>query len=1182
MPETVSAPARPPKSAKAQYAIDLRQRLLVEDRQFQAAMPDPKVTEAKTRPGLGLAQVLAEIMQGYGDRPCLGERARRHVTDPATGRTLRQAEDHFDVITYREQWDRVRALAAFWQGQGENGLHANDFVTLIGFPSIGMTVAWMAGIHVGAVLVPMHANAPMAQLQRIADETQPRWMAASGKYLDTAVDLILAGHRPGGLLLFDHDPAVDDERDRLDHARARLAHAGMADLVVTLEEAIALGTVLPPPVLFAEPDTQDRLCTIFYTSGSTGQPKGAMIAEAAMKQPYLTVMNFPPIAVHYMPMNHSFGPTVIMLALGNGGTCCFTSADLSDIFEDIRIVRPTSIILVPRLCEMLYGQYTQEFARRAPGSSDHEELRHDILAEMRHERLGGRVVRMNFGSAPLSPTLKTFIADLVGIPLDEAFGSTEASGILFNNRIARPPVIDYKLDDVPELGYFKTDRPWPRGELLVKSSVMMLGYFNQPELTSRIFDEEGYYRTGDIMAEIGPDKLVYVDRRNNVIKLAQAEFVAVERLEGLFFDGSPLIRQIFLYGTSLRSFLLGVIVPDMEVAREMGLGDDEKTLRASLRQAIQQVAEQEQLHAYEVPRDFIIEREPFSPQNGLLTVSGKYARPTLTAHYAPRLEAMYDEIAARQVDELDRLRAEGGQGAVFDTVISALRATLGLEDIDTAQDQGFADFGGDSLAALNFSLLLGEIFGIEVPVGVITGPSTSLRTLARYIEQARSQAGARPTFASVHGAGATTIRAADLALDRFFDAGTIAAGKSAAPPAAEVKTVLVTGATGFLGRFLLLEWLERMAPVGGKVVAIVRGRDDADALARLAAVFDSGDADLTQRFAELAAGHLEVRNGDLANERMGLSETAWSQLAGSVDLIVHPAAFVNHVLPYSQLFGPNVVGTAELIRLAITERLKPIINISSIAVTFLPGGSSLLAEDADVREAYPVLDTTAAGYATGYGMSKWAGEVLLRNAHEAFGLPVSIFRCGMILAHSRYAGQLNLPDMFTRLLLSISLTGLAPATFYREGVSSPHYDGLPVDFMARAINELGLHARSGIQTFHVVNPHDDGVSMDTFVDWIAATGRQISRIADYADWLDRFTTALKALPEHQRQRTSLPLLHSIQKQERGHALVPASRFREGIRQRGLGEDGDIPHLSATLIAKYLRDLEVTSMLPESI
>ncbi|HEY6868355.1 MAG TPA: AMP-binding protein, partial [Novosphingobium sp.] len=727
-----------------QFASDLLKRLAAEDPQFRAAMPDPKVTEAKTKPGLGLAQVLAVMMEGYGERPCIGARAKRYVTDPANGRTVSKLADDFEVISYRQLWDRVRALAAFWQGRGERGLHANELVTLIGFPSIGFSAAWMACIHNGAVLVPLHANAALAQLQTIVNDTQPRWIIASAEYLDTAVELVMAGHRPQGLMLFDHDPAVDDDRERLERARARLESVGMADLIVTLEDAVSQGQAMPEPVLFAEPDTAQRLCTIFYTSGSTGQPKGAMIPEAAMLQPYVAVTNFAPIAVHYMPMNHSFGPTVLNRTLSNGGTCYFTRSDLSNIFEDVRLVRPTMIVLIPRLCEMLYGQFTQEFSRRAPGNTDHEALRRKILDEMRQDQLGGRVVRMNFGSAPLSPTLKTFVADLVGIPLEESFGSTEASGILYNSTIMRPPVIDYKLEDVPELGYFSTDRPHPRGELLVKSSVMMLGYFHQPELTARIMDEDGYYRTGDIMAEVAPDRLVFVDRRNNVIKLAQAEFVAVERLEGLFFSGSPLIKQIFLYGTSLRSFLLGVIVPDMEAVRLRGLENDEEKLRTALREAIQQVATTEELHSYEVPRDFLIDFEPFTPANGLLTVSGKYARPAITAHYAPRLEAMYDEIDARQAGELERLRAEGAQGAVIDTVVSALRATLGLEEIDTKQDQSFADYGGDSLAALSFSLLLGDIFGIEVPVGVITGPSTTLRSLARYIEQQRDGAGARP------------------------------------------------------------------------------------------------------------------------------------------------------------------------------------------------------------------------------------------------------------------------------------------------------------------------------------------------------------------------------------------------------------------------------------------------------
>ena len=165
---------------------------------------------------------------------------------------------------------------------------------------------------------------------------------------------------------------------------------------------------------------------------------------------------------------------------------------------------------------------------------------------------------------------------------------------------------------------------------------------------------------------------------------------------------------------------------------------------------------------------------------------------------------------------------------------------------------------------------------------------------------------------------------------------------------------------------------------------------------------------------------------------------------------MHPAAFVNHVLPYSQLFGPNVVGTAELIRLAITHRLKPINNVSTVAAAMIPNGGTI-DEDADVRAATPVRQLDSSRYADGYANSKWAGEVLLREAHERFGLPVAVFRSDMILAHSRYPGQINVPDMFTRWLYSIVVTGLAPRSFYTNSAARPHYDGLPVDFTARPL-----------------------------------------------------------------------------------------------------------------------------------
>ncbi len=276
-----------------------------------------------------------------------------------------------------------------------------------------------------------------------------------------------------------------------------------------------------------------------------------------------------------------------------------------------------------------------------------------------------------------------------------------------------------------------------------------------------------------------------------------------------------------------------------------------------------------------------------------------------------------------------------------------------------------------------------------------------------------------------------------------------------------MRTVLLTGATGFLGRYLALEWLERMDLVDGKVIALVRAKSDEDARARLDKTFDSGDP---QAAGALPGAGRRPPGG--AGRRQGRGRTSawtpqtWQRLADTVDLIVDPAALVNHVLPYSELFGPNALGTAELIRIALTGKQKPYTYVSTIGVgdQIQPGKFT---EDADIRQ----ISATRAindSYANGYGNSKWAGEVLLREAHDLCGLPVAVFRCDMILADTTYAGQLNVPDMFTRMMLSLVATGIAPGSFYELDADGnrqrAHYDGLPVEFIAEAMSTLGAQS----------------------------------------------------------------------------------------------------------------------------
>jgi fatty acid CoA ligase FadD9 len=486
------------------------------------------------------------------------------------------------------------------------------------------------------------------------------------------------------------------------------------------------------------------------------------------------------------------------------------------------------------------------------------------------------------------------------------------------------------------------------------------------------------------------------------------------------------------------------------------------------------------------------------------------------------------------------------------------------------------------LSALTFGNLLREIFDVDVPVGVIVSPANDLQAIADYIEGER-QGTKRPSFASVHGRDATEVQASDLTLDKFIDAATLAAAPNLPGPATEVRTVLLTGATGFLGRYLALDWLERMDLVDGKVIALVRAKSDVEARARVDRIFDSGDPKLLAHYRELAAEHLEVIAGDKGEANLGLDQQTWQRLADTVDLIIDPAALVNHVLPYSELFGPNALGTAELLRIALTSKQKPYTYVSTIGVgdQIQPGK---FVEDADIRVISPIRKIND-GYANGYGNSKWAGEVLLREAHDLCGLPVTVFRCDMILADTTYAGQLNVPDMFTRMILSLVATGIAPGSFYELDADGNRqrahtHNGLPVEFIAEAISSLGAQSVASFQTYHVMNPYDDGIGLDEYVDWLIDAGCAIQRIGDYGDWLQRFETTLRALPEKQRNSSLLPLLHNYQQPQKpiNGSMAPTDRFRAAVQDAKVGPDKDMPHITPQIIAKYVSDLRLLGLL----
>jgi thioester reductase-like protein len=228
--------------------------------------------------------------------------------------------------------------------------------------------------------------------------------------------------------------------------------------------------------------------------------------------------------------------------------------------------------------------------------------------------------------------------------------------------------------------------------------------------------------------------------------------------------------------------------------------------------------------------------------------------------------------------------------------------------------------------------------------------------------------------------------------------------------------------------------------------------------------------------------------GDLAKSSFGLDNETYESLANQIDIVFHCGAAVNFVLPYSKLYGPNVCGTREIIRLATyTSNYIPVQYISTVSVL-----SNAINEEISIEKIPP--DDLVSGYA----QSKWVAEKLITKASQ-LGLPVVIYRLGSISATTE-SGSCNKNDIHTLLLAAIIKLGC-----YSETALHCHFDGLPVDFTAKSIVYL-----SSIQPdiygkiYHVANP-TNRVAFEDIIDGIHHCGIQLEKVS-YEEWRVKLKT----------------------------------------------------------------------------
>lgn len=212
--------------------------------------------------------------------------------------------------------------------------------------------------------------------------------------------------------------------------------------------------------------------------------------------------------------------------------------------------------------------------------------------------------------------------------------------------------IEFKLEDIPELGYFSSDEPYPRGEILLRGPTIFREYFRQPLKTAEALDAEGWLHTGDVGMLVEGNALRIVDRKKHIFKLSQGEYIAPERLERLL-ETCSLIAQIFIHGDSLESHIVGVVVPEREAvlewAKKRGVEGDYEALCASaeLHKAIEEqmegVGREQGFNSLEKVRgNFIVERKAWSEKD-LLTSLLKLKRHAAKEKYAEEFARLYSK-----------------------------------------------------------------------------------------------------------------------------------------------------------------------------------------------------------------------------------------------------------------------------------------------------------------------------------------------------------------------------------------------------------------------------------------------------------------------------------------------------------------------------------------------------------